>query len=65
MIIKQLTLLQRRLQGVLITECSGQPGATRMPVLIRGLGTMNTSTSMILKQVILKSLVKINIYILF
>jgi len=42
------SLLQGLMPGVFVTESSGQPGATIMNVLIRGLGTMNNSSPMVL-----------------
>src|ERR1035437_1120680 len=56
------SLLEGRLPGVFITEGSGQPGATNMEVLIRGLGTMNNSNPMVLIDGIESTMNDINPY---
>ncbi len=53
-------LMQGRLPGVFITQSSGQPGKPNTQILVRGLGTMNNSSPLILVDGIESSMEDIN-----
>lgn len=55
-----LSTLQGKMSGVTITQSSGQPGKTDSQIIIRGLGTMNNSSPLVLVDGIESSLNEIN-----